>query len=841
VPATATESLAPLADQLGQFGQNALKKIVQTLHLTILDHDGHARTLAAFLGNPRHRAILERELSADDWALLTLLPVQVRAFPLRVLVVALRERKVALEAIFETIHRLFALGCFVPSVGLSQMPPGASRLGIEPNALRTSTLQAWFDLVPGVGQWAQERHPAALHLPVVQAPPRIAEPRSSEFQRAMLILLSEATHKPIRLTTIGYPYKTEQTRLVKALARGAAEPTGAKRRAETPAAPPVLWFALAALLGTGLLQEDDTGNLAPAPDASAFHAASPADRARMLVAGWCRGPFDDFRRIPTLTGYAWNSGEDAAIPWIVGDAYGTGPDPNRLAEARMLVFAALHLTGARDPEAWHRIDDLARLIYTDDREFLFPRYDTYELVSPPAKRWPGQPDVRPAYYGVYRANEIPGAGTTLYRDDDWIEVEGAFVRQVLAESLLWLGIVEVGPDAQHPDRYRLSPLGQHLITGKPLPTTATSDGAPAVVQPNYEVVVLDAMANAALVARLDEVAERRGLDRAATYRLTQDTLVRGMDRGRTGQQIVELLEAANGGPLPQNVIYTLREWIRLYEQLSLRETATLLEANDAHQLDRWLADRHLASLLGRRLGPTSVLVPAQNSAKVARQINQASPGLHVVDYAQPRGKVLRVRGSDLIEGDSTLLDPYLRYRLAAFAVDEHRSGKTAAYRITAGSVGAAARDGWKGDDLAAILTDLAESPLPDEFRIRLLGWAGAVPPLRFEPLVAVCLSSKAVDWETLRKIPVIDALVRFLPTPELALVAPADLPTLASELAERGVSLQETTLTEKDLPAHPSFAEVETVLAQAARDPYGAIYALRELGRASRASTGSRR
>src|SRR5262249_38768130 len=104
-----------------------------------------------------------------------------------------------------------------------------------------------------------------------------------------------------------------------------------------------------------------------------------------------------------------------------------------------------------------------------------------------------------------------------------------------------------------------------------------------------------------------------------------------------------------------------------------------------------------------------------------------------------------------------------------------------------------------------------------------------------------CLSSKAVDWETLRKIPVIDALVRFLPTPELALVAPADLPTLASELAGRGVSLQETTLTEKDLPAHPSFAEVETVLTQTTHDPYGTIYTLRELGRASRASTGSRR
>ena len=60
-------------------------------------------------------------------------------------------------------------------------------------------------------------------------------------------------------------------------------------------------------------------------------------------------------------------------------------------------------------------------------------------------------------------------------------------------------------------------------------------------------------------------------DRAATYQLTQEALVRGFDRGWTGAHILESLESAAGVSLPQNVAYTLREWTTLYEALTVRD------------------------------------------------------------------------------------------------------------------------------------------------------------------------------------------------------------------------------------------------------------------------------
>ena len=198
--ATSFEAPAALVDRLNRFSHGALKKIFQTLRVADVNREGYPAALATFLGTPGHRAILERELSSDEWALLTLLPLQLRAF-------ALRERNQVLDAIFATVGRLFALGCFVPSEAAGQVLPGVGRLGIEASALRGPVLNLWFDLSSGVGQWARERNPTSLDLAPVEPPSAVVESRYPELQRALFILLSEAARKPIRITTMSTSYR----------------------------------------------------------------------------------------------------------------------------------------------------------------------------------------------------------------------------------------------------------------------------------------------------------------------------------------------------------------------------------------------------------------------------------------------------------------------------------------------------------------------------------------------------------------------------------------------------------------------------------------------------------
>jgi hypothetical protein len=783
---------------LEQFSHAALKKIAQTLGIASIFGDaGYLGALAAYIGTPRHHAVLDGRLPNELWSLLALLPVQTGPFRARVLLVALENRGISPGDALAKIAKLMTYGCLLPVEGIA----GTQRLGVDTNSLRTWVSSLRLVVPDAVRDWPTQRQPGSPRLASVEAPATVVRPELEELQRAVYILLAEAAAKPIRLTLKRAPYKAEITRLATALAGSpTASARGAKRKVETPV-PPILWFALAALHGTRLLEERNQ-ELQPGGDVGEFLGAPVADQVRRLLRGWRFGLFDDFTRIPTLSHPTFDGyGESGRVPWFVNDEWdGDTPGQDKLAWARSLICTAVRITLSQAPDAWHRIDDLANMIYTDDPEILFESVSDYELLNPRGTTLYGPDTAVPApYFGIARA---PGAAKAdgsraLIRGHDWPEVEGAFVRQVIGESLRWLGLVEVGPDAQRPEVFRLTELGRHLLLDQPLTASLPPGAAQVIVQPNFEVVVVDALANAPLLARLNDFAERRSFDRAATYRLTQEALLRGLDHGWTGPRILELLESITNGPIPQNVRFTIQEWVHRYERISVREQATILEADNAAQIERWLADRTLAPLLGRRLGPTTVLLPANNATAVARRVQQTTKQLQTIDYGQPRKHAFRVLDPDRIEVDA--VDPYLDYQLRAFSRREEQADGTLAYRISRESVGAANRAGRRGPDLVNFLNRVGGSPLPSDFIVRLLGWSGAVAPVTFEPLLVVYLPDEVVDWDIVGDIPALTPLIREYLSPTLALVAPGDLETLRAELAARGVELQAGVIPDEAL------------------------------------------
>ena len=815
----------------------ALKTIAGQLGLK---PDGNTRPAAyaavvEAMGTPHHREALERRLSQDDWDLLSLLALRSGSFTLQPFISRLRERGLGDREVYQRVLSLLACGCLLPL----QTVWGNSKLGIDLETITRLSHLRWT-LAPGVAGWARE-HVSSMALPKpVEPPAALAGSTLPELQRAIFILLAELERKSLRFTAQGTPYKTDMPRLVAALSPGAAH--GAKRRAGAEV-PPLLYFALGALLGAGLLT--DTGaELLPSDDGARFFRLPPEQQAQSLFLGWCVSYFNDLERVPTLNvGYYGYYGTDE-IPWLRNSsAYGLTHE--QLSVARAFIGQAIAEVTAPDPDAWYAIDDLSTFAFEQDAEFLFTRSNPHEnLYSLNLYAYANrdQPQRQRLLYPAIsrRGEQEPGTPRVysrddqLYMDTDWREVEGALVRQALRESLRWLGLVEVGPDADHPDRFRLTELGKHLLLGKPLEQTEpVSVGRAAIVQPNFEIVVTDATHSFALLAQLDAFAERRSLDRAATYQLTRAALVRGLDRGWIGKEILETLETANDGPLPQSVRFSIEEWIALYEQLSLREAATLLEADNAEALEGWLADPVLAALLGERLGPTALLVPAGNAVRVASRIAklgrlQGADRLVQIDYAQPLEKALHLPEPDVIEIKPELTEPYLRYRVEAFAeplVETDRAGR---YRITRESVRLAAEAGWSGDRIALFLVKASGEDLPDELLVQLLGWSGLLPPLQTELLVAVALPAKPIGWETLLQIPSIAPLIRAVPAPELALVAPDDLPALQAELAERGLALQESRIEQARL--RPESIDLVSLLKQNRDEPQAVHDALKRAG-----------
>lgn len=785
-----------LRDRLGAFNVDALKSIARTLAVKPRSESraAYLDVVAAVLGTPDHLAALDRVLTASDWDLLDLLPARFGPFRIRLLVtVALAQGAIGADALAGAL-KLLSCGCLLLAEPNQALSGG---LGINRDALMRMGLNATFEILPEVATWARERAQARKPLPQLDPPAGVPSSALPEFQRVAFVVLAEAAQKPIRLTKEGLPYKTDARSVAGAL----LAPQTKKLRPSDPV-PSLLYFVIAVLRGARLLVERHS-ELRPAAKAQQFFSAPAGQQLRVLLDGWSGSSFEDFRLIPTLV-FGWSgaySSED--VPWFKAESDLYGPSPTTVAIARRCITAAIADGVAAAPDGWYAIADIARRVFLQYPEMLFPRLDEYAYFVfrnvPP-------PQTHRAYTNVYRRRNGPMvtreelAARTLYMDTDWMEVEGAFIREVISRSLAWLGLTEAGPDAGVPDRFRLTALGQHLLCGLPLPESEPAAASKrAVVQPDYEVIVLDAARNLDLLAELDSFAERRALDRAATYRLTQAALARGLDRGWTGARVLKALESANLGPLPQNVRYSLDAWIRLYESLSVREAACLLEADDADQLDTWLADPNLAKLLGDRLGPTVVRVPRRRVEPVLKYCEGLGQPIWVVDYAEQPIGILTLSEPDLIELDAEQAEPYVRYRIEAFSEPAGQTGSTLLYRVTESSVRRAGRMGWRQPQIRDFLSLAANSSLPADLAVRICGWAGIVPTLRAEALVAVALPAQPVSWETLRHVAAIGSLIRALPAPELALIAPDDLEKLQRELATRGLRIQMDRLSAEQL------------------------------------------
>jgi len=69
----------------------------------------------------------------------------------------------------------------------------------------------------------------------------------------------------------------------------------------------------------------------------------------------------------------------------------------------------------------------------------------------------------------------------------------------------------------------------------------------------------------------------------ALYRLTRESVYRGLEGGTTISDLLDRLQHGSQIELPQNVIVELREWASLRERFTLRRGAHILEFSSASQ------------------------------------------------------------------------------------------------------------------------------------------------------------------------------------------------------------------------------------------------------------------
>ena len=311
--------------------------------------------------------------------------------------------------------------------------------------------------------------------------------------------------------------------------------------------------------------------------------------------------------------------------------------------------------------------------------------------------------------------------------EGWYLVEGGFIRTVVSGPLHWLGLVNM--DSQdNPAAFRLVP-DIAFITSETLLDIHEPSWGRLVVQPNFEVIAL-APVSEGLLLNLDRFAERIRLEHIAQYRLTKASVTRAIQAGLQAETIQQILAQAIGGPIPQNVQYSLIEWERQARRIELWQGVTLLEVDDAALLDQLFANAETRPLFGRRLAPLFAEVFTDHLSAVQEILWQQDylPALvsaSLYDGVLESGRLptrepqWRLQHNGLLQPCHAVLDLYLISEVERITVLDQTTGWR---KITPEAIQQACNSGLPLDYIVRFLQHYCEGGIPASFLIRLKLW-----------------------------------------------------------------------------------------------------------------------
>lgn len=200
----------------------------------------------------------------------------------------------------------------------------------------------------------------------------------------------------------------------------------------------------------------------------------------------------------------------------------------------------------------------------------------------------------------------------------WDATDGEIITGMFRSTLYDLGMVALGyqrevvPAASelvNPDSFMLTELGAEVLAGEQSASQMFSSRA-LVVQPNFQVLLMEPYMPA--IYWLVRFGSLDQMGRVSRFTLTRDSLLRGTADGTPIDDVLRFLQTHSQKSLPQNVIYTLRDWARQSREKPLPRI-TLLEVNDEALAGELVTSPKLRAFRLRRVGPKSVAVPPETS------------------------------------------------------------------------------------------------------------------------------------------------------------------------------------------------------------------------------------
>lgn len=191
-----------------------------------------------------------------------------------------------------------------------------------------------------------------------------------------------------------------------------------------------------------------------------------------------------------------------------------------------------------------------------------------------------------------------------------------FVEWTLRESE-WIGMTARGA---------LTKFGRELLKGEVKSLAALIPAAidHIMIQADLTAVAPGPL-ESALSREMSLLADVESRGGATVYRFTEQSVRRGLDAGRTADEIIELLSKASKTELPQPLKYLIADVGKKHGTLRVGYAGAYIRCDDEALLAAMVADKKVASLRLRRLAPT-ILVSSEEPEIVVETLSDAGYG-----------------------------------------------------------------------------------------------------------------------------------------------------------------------------------------------------------------------
>jgi len=211
-------------------------------------------------------------------------------------------------------------------------------------------------------------------------------------------------------------------------------------------------------------------------------------------------------------------------------------------------------------------------------------------------------------------------GQYLMGFEHWDQVEGALIVHLVTKPLHWLGAASLGYDAEGNVRsFLVTPWGAALL-GLSGEMSHEASPPPMVVQPDFTIIV---PTGGSLYDRfqLERVAVWQSSGDSYVYRITRDSLARGLRQSIRIEMLLAFLKRVSSGKVPKNVVSALRNWDKRRGQIRLRK-ALLLQTESEPIMEELSTSPQTRAYLREIISPKIAVIAPEDWPKLLNELRK---------------------------------------------------------------------------------------------------------------------------------------------------------------------------------------------------------------------------